>query len=166
MFIPLEIKKKNSWQSWYYPHWSRDSVSPVCGIFTESAPLSRFSHRVAVSLCFFVSLFVCLCHCVQFFWGLSLALSSHDQFEASHRSSLPLKKIIVGAEKKKKKMDRQQKNVWYPPKKNWTKKKIRNGPPPPMFLCTPSKKICSLTFKKKCPLFKKHFWTKKNISPP
>ena len=29
----------------------RDSVSPVRGIFTASAPLGRFSHRVAMSVC-------------------------------------------------------------------------------------------------------------------
>ena len=48
-------------------------------IFTESAPLGRFSHRVAMS----VRLSVCLCHQVQFFLGLSLALRSYDQFQAS-----------------------------------------------------------------------------------
>ena len=26
----------NFWHWFYYPHMSRDSVSPVCGIFTES----------------------------------------------------------------------------------------------------------------------------------
>ena len=39
-------------------------------IFTELAPLGRFSHRVAMSGC----LSVCLRHRVQFFLGLSLAL--------------------------------------------------------------------------------------------
>ena len=55
-------------------------------VFTNSAPLSRVGHRVAMSMC----LFVCLRHRVQFFsLGLSLALRSHDQFQASHWSSLP-----------------------------------------------------------------------------
>ena len=40
----------------------------------ESAPLGRFSHRVAMSVC----LTVCLCQCLQFFLGLPLALWSHD----------------------------------------------------------------------------------------
>ena len=40
----------------YYPHWSRDSVSPVCRIFrnfTEPAhrPLDWFSPKVAMSVC-------------------------------------------------------------------------------------------------------------------
>ena len=54
----------------------------LCIIFTESAPLGRFSHRVAMSMC--------LCHLVQFFLGLSWALRSHDQFQASHISPPPL----------------------------------------------------------------------------
>ena len=36
-----------------------------------------------------VCLFVCLRHWVQLYLGLSLALRSHDQFQASHWSSLP-----------------------------------------------------------------------------
>ena len=36
-----------------------------------------------------VCLFVCWRHQVQFFLGLSLALRSHDQFQASHWPSLP-----------------------------------------------------------------------------
>ena len=44
-------------------------------IFTESAPLGQFSHRVAISVC----LFVCAIRC-SFLLGLSLALRSHDQF--------------------------------------------------------------------------------------
>ena len=58
-------------------------------IFTESAPLGRFSHRVAMSLCLSVCLSEVLRHRVQFFLGLSLALMSHDQFQASHWSSIP-----------------------------------------------------------------------------
>ena len=55
-------------------------------IFTNSAPLGRVGHRVAMSVC--VS--VCLRHRVHFFVGLSLALSWHDQFQASHSPpSLP-----------------------------------------------------------------------------
>ena len=46
--------------------------------FTESAPLGRFGHRDAMSVC----LFVCLCapSGAIFLPGLSLALMSHDQF--------------------------------------------------------------------------------------
>ena len=54
--------------------------------FTKSASLCPFSHRVAMSLC----LSGCLCHWVQFFLGLSFALRSHDQFQASSSSFLPL----------------------------------------------------------------------------
>ena len=54
-------------------------------IFANSAPLGWVSHRIAMSVC----LFVCLRHWVQFFRGLSLALRSHDQFQASHWSSIP-----------------------------------------------------------------------------
>ena len=53
-------------------------------IFTNSAPLGRVGHRVAMSRC------VCVCAIgCSFFLGLSLALRSHDQFQASHWSSLP-----------------------------------------------------------------------------
>ena len=45
----------------YYPHRSRDSLSPVCGIFTNSAPLGRVGHRVAMSVC----LWFCLCVCLS-----------------------------------------------------------------------------------------------------
>ena len=38
-----------------------------CAIFTETAPLDRFSHRVAMSFCLFVCLSVCLHHRVQSF---------------------------------------------------------------------------------------------------
>ena len=38
------------WYWCYYPHRSRDALSPVCGIFKESA-LGRFFHRVAMSVC-------------------------------------------------------------------------------------------------------------------
>ena len=41
--------------------------------------------HVRVSVC----LSVCLRHLMQFFLGLSLAMRSHDQFQASHWSSLP-----------------------------------------------------------------------------
>ena len=50
--------------------------------------LGRFSHRVAMSVCLFVCLCVCAIGC-SFFQGLSLALRSQDQFQASHWSSLP-----------------------------------------------------------------------------
>ena len=58
----------------------------ICGclLMTESAPLGRFSHKV--------SMYGCLSVCAirwSFFLGLSLALRSHDQFQASHWSSLP-----------------------------------------------------------------------------
>ena len=39
--------------------------SPVFPIFTESAPMVRFSHRVAMSVCLSVCLDVCLRHRVQ-----------------------------------------------------------------------------------------------------
>ena len=60
-------------------------------MFTESAPLGRFSHWVAMpvclsgclsvclDVCLFVGMSVCLFHRVQFILGLSLALRSHDQ---------------------------------------------------------------------------------------
>ena len=58
--------------------------------------LSRFSNRVALSMCLSVRMFV---PPGAVFPGLSLALRSHDQFQAYHRSSLPcppgLKKIKV-----------------------------------------------------------------------
>ena len=38
-------------------------------VFTESAPLGRFSHRVAMSVCLFVCLSVCAIGC-SFFPGL------------------------------------------------------------------------------------------------
>ena len=68
--------------------------SGVCGkyltsvwanlVFTESAPLGRISHRVAM----FVASYVCAIGLI-FFRGLSLALRSHDQFQAliGHRPS-------------------------------------------------------------------------------
>ena len=56
-------------------------------VFTNSAPLGRVGHRVAMSVC--LSVCVCLRHRVQFLLGLSLALRSHDQIPASHWSTLP-----------------------------------------------------------------------------
>ena len=56
-------------------------LSPLTVSFTESAPLGRFSHRVAMSVC----LCVCAIGC-SFFLGLSSALRSHDQFQASYWS--------------------------------------------------------------------------------
>ena len=53
-------------------------------IFTNSASLGRVGHKVAMSRC----VWYCTIGC-SFFLGLSLALRSHDQFEASHWSSLP-----------------------------------------------------------------------------
>ena len=50
-------------------------------LFTESAPLGRFSLKVAMYRC----LSVCAMRC-SFFLGLSLALRSHDHFQASHWS--------------------------------------------------------------------------------
>ena len=52
--------------------------------FTNSAPLGRVGHRVAMSVC----LCVCAIKCI-FFRGLSLALRSHDQIPASHWSTPP-----------------------------------------------------------------------------
>ena len=53
-------------------------------IFTNSAPLGRVGHRVAMS----VEMSVCAIEC-SFFRGLSLALRSHDQIPASHWSTPP-----------------------------------------------------------------------------
>ena len=67
-------------------------------IFTQLAPLCRFSHRVAMSVCVSVCLSVCLRHWMQFFpQGLSLALRSDYQFPGckfgeSGESSINLKK--------------------------------------------------------------------------
>ena len=55
-------------------------MSEILVIFTNSAPLGRVGHGVAMS--------VCAIEC-SFFLGLSLALRSHDQIPASHWSSLP-----------------------------------------------------------------------------
>ena len=79
-------------------------------IFSKSTPLGQFSHRVAMSAC--VS--VCAMGC-SFFQGLSSALRLHDQFKASHWSSLPpstcpqhprLQKLFIPLEKKRKT------NIW------------------------------------------------------
>ena len=40
-----------NWYRCFYQHRSRDSVSTVWGIFTNSAPLGRVGHRVAMSGC-------------------------------------------------------------------------------------------------------------------
>ena len=53
--------------------------------FHRIGPLGRFDHRVAMSVCVFVCLFVPF-PC-DFFRGLSLALRSHDQIPASHWSA-------------------------------------------------------------------------------
>ena len=55
-------------------------------VFTEAAPLGRFSHRVAMSVGGVAGLWVCAIECI--FLGLSLALRSHDHFQASPWSSL------------------------------------------------------------------------------
>ena len=60
----------------------------LCNVFTNSAPLGQVGHIVAVSVCVSVCLFVCAIGC-SFFRGLSSALRSHDQFQASHWSSPP-----------------------------------------------------------------------------
>ena len=57
-------------------------------IFTNLAPLSQVGHRVAMSVFFFVCLSVCAIGC-SLFLGLSLALTSHDQFQAPHWSLPP-----------------------------------------------------------------------------
>ena len=51
-------------------------------VFTESAPLGRFRHRVAISVCGVVGM-------SAVFLGLSLALRSQDQFQPSHCSFPP-----------------------------------------------------------------------------
>ena len=77
-------------------------------IFTESAPLGRFSHRDAMS----VSRSVCLSICGfaplgAFFLGLSLALRSHDQFQASHCTPICSPPLILTEKRKERtKMDR------------------------------------------------------------
>ena len=48
-------------------------------------PLGRVGHRVAMSVCLCVCVSVCAIEC-SFFRGLSLALKSHDQIQASHCS--------------------------------------------------------------------------------
>ena len=64
--------------------WRRKKCYPPSeGIFTESAPLSWFSHRVAMIICLFL-----LPDAV--FLGLSFALRSHDQFPGPNWFSLPL----------------------------------------------------------------------------
>ena len=47
------------WYRCYYPHRSRDALSPICRIFKESA-LGQFFHRVAMSVC------LCVCGRVPF----------------------------------------------------------------------------------------------------
>ena len=61
-----------NWQ--WYIHNNRVNTT-----FTESAPLGRFSRWVAMSVCVCVCLWFCGIWC-HLFWGLSLALRSHDQF--------------------------------------------------------------------------------------
>ena len=58
------------------------------GDFHRIGPLGRFDHRVAMSVCKSVCVSVCPFSCV-FFWGLSLALRSHDQIPTSHWSTPP-----------------------------------------------------------------------------
>ena len=53
------------------PHWAELVIESPCP-----------------SVCLFVCVSVCAIGC-SFFRGLSLALRSHDQFQASHWSSLP-----------------------------------------------------------------------------
>ena len=63
-------------------------VKPSHAIFTESANCSDWANSVIELLC----PSVCLCFCTtgcSFFLGLTLTLRSHDQFQASHWSSLP-----------------------------------------------------------------------------
>ena len=55
--------------------------------FTETAPLGRFSFRVAMSVC----LCVCAIRCI--FLGLSLALRSHDQFPGVSLVLPPTRKL-------------------------------------------------------------------------
>ena len=60
-------------------------------MFTNSAPLGRVGHRVAMSVC----LCVCAIGC-SFFQGLSLALRSHDQFQTSHWLNPPHPSLKIG----------------------------------------------------------------------
>ena len=70
--LSLALRSHDQFQA---SHWS----TPLL-LFTESAPLGRFSHRVTMSVCLCVSVSVCLRHQMQFFLGLSLVLRSHDHF--------------------------------------------------------------------------------------
>ena len=55
--------------------------------FSKNRTLGRFFHRVAMSV--YIYIYICICPLpMGFFWGLSLALRSHDQFKASHWSTL------------------------------------------------------------------------------
>ena len=70
-------------------------VSPCHVIFTESAPLGRFIHRVAMS----VWMCVCAIGC-SFFQGFSLVLRSHDHFQAA-KNEIPFITIFLDRQKKK-----------------------------------------------------------------
>ena len=58
------------------------------GVFTNSAPLGRVGHRVAMSVCVSVCLSVCLRHRVQFFSRPLIGPQITRSFEGSKHSEL------------------------------------------------------------------------------
>ena len=62
LYPPAKLKRKNHnlFSHWcYYLNTPRESVSPVCRIFTESASRGQFSHKVAMSGCLFAYAIMC-----------------------------------------------------------------------------------------------------------
>ena len=54
----VDASGKKSWC--YYPHWSRDSVSPLCGIFLKSDSTELYKDKVDLGRIFEIAY-----HCVQ-----------------------------------------------------------------------------------------------------
>ena len=78
----LKPAEKKSWC--YYPHWSRDSVSPIYGIyFHQLDPLGRVGLVGAISVCC-LSLFVLCLSSSQCIFLRLLIFPSHDQVKASY----------------------------------------------------------------------------------
>ena len=86
-FIKKVFSFLNLYQCFYLHQW-RDSACPVCAIFFSLNRPHRADSVIELP-CPSVWMSVCLRQGVQFFCGLSLALRSHDQFQASNWSSLP-----------------------------------------------------------------------------
>ena len=74
----------------FYSRWSK-VLNEIIWNFHWIGPLGRFGQVVAMSVYLFIYVYVPVpCN----FLGLSLALKSHDQFQASHWSSLlPLSQL-------------------------------------------------------------------------